>query len=358
MIKSYRMDNLSLEAKRDFLSLPRQIYDKFTRTQNLETESRILDGTHPLSNTWSYEVYLAYEAETVRARGLLCLYDSDPFAYLGFIEAKDTGSLKAVIEDAENSARARGKTKLYAPVDCSFWVGYRARVPDQRKRPFASEPWQDPMYLDVLYEMGYEVEERYYSHHYTAEHIMTLEIPLKFKTRYERALAQGYEFSRGKKRDFNSLIKEIYKLLVPLYVDFPIGKTIREEDFAALISPTLPLMNLDFLQLVRWKGELVGMFLTLPDYGALPYTRSGLSDLLKLLWLKKHSKHYIGLYMAVAKGHEGLGQSMLYPHYQQIKARKAGLTGALIHQGKPTGIYGKELIASHTEYQLLSKKLS
>ncbi|HHU53419.1 MAG TPA: hypothetical protein GXZ43_04995 [Clostridiaceae bacterium] len=225
------------------------------------------------------------------------------------------------------------------------------------RKPFTGERWQEPRYLKSLCDLGYTIEKTYYSHHYPAKAIQDSEVPPKFRQRYKEAIGKGYAFSTAKGKDFNEVIMDIYELLVPLYVNFPIGKNITKEAFTAMFKPLQHLIDPDLLHLVRWHGKLVAVLLTLPDYGTLPYGNPGLLDILKILWLKKYSKHYIHLYMAVAKGHESLGQAIMYLQYLEIKKRKAGTTAALVHQGKLTGIYGKALENAYTEYLLLSKKL-
>ena len=79
--------------RKDFLALPKTLYDKGKCPQDSKTERQILEETHVLSTTFKVTPFVAYigvdYSRKVVARALVTYYSDDETAYVGFFESVD-----------------------------------------------------------------------------------------------------------------------------------------------------------------------------------------------------------------------------------------------------------------------------
>lgn len=356
-IERFTSESYEKRQIEDFIELHNRIYPKNQRTQNAKELRLLLIGDHALSTTWETHAFLLYDEEKALARLLLTFYPGDKTAYLGFIEGVDNHALNSLMEEAETFANLKGTSKIIAPVDASFWISYRHVLSRNREIPWTAEPWQEERYTEVYENRNYSIAERYFSYSYKDSYIKSPEENKKIKKRYLDAIQEGYVFRNPKKGEFTSLLEDIYNLLMPLYADFPIYKKINYEAFKIMFGDMGKFLNRKAVELAFHNGKLVGFLLTIPDYGNLIYRKMTPLTIMRILFRKRFARHYLQLYMAVAKGHEGIGAALAHVQYSKAKISKIHASACLIHEGKATAIYGKKFVDDVTEYVLFQKFL-
>ena len=207
-------------------------------------------------------------------------------------------------------------------------------------------------------ENGFQICEHYTSNIYEA-----LEADNKdalYDNRYQSFLEKGYEIISPAAADFDTVIKQLYELLTVLYSDFPIYKSVSYEDFAKVFSDYRYILNMDMVKMAYFKGQAVGFFVSVPDYGNVVYHLSGVSglvNLLRVLRMKKKPKRYVMLYMGVHNEHHGLGKALVGSIMEELRISGLPSIGALARDGKITQNYGKDYISQCYEYVLLGKEL-
>lgn len=209
-----------------------------------------------------------------------------------------------------------------------------------------------PYYYEMFKDNGYEVCDTYYSNHYR-------QVPKGFenskhKLRYDTMVSKGYEEVRPTFSTFETHLRNIYKLLIELYKDFPTFKYIDEETFVANYKSLKYILDYDMVMLIYKENELKGFAVNVPDYGFL-INHINLINLLKIMYIRRHSKKYILLYMGVARDSLGLGGAMAEMIKNQLIKNKCTSVGALIHDGKVSGGFYKELSEYKTHYVLMNK---
>ena len=169
-------------------------------------------------------------------------------------------------------------------------------------------------------------------------------------------LEKGYIIRSTSAQNFDTDLINIYELLTNVYSNFPLYKDISKEQFVSMFGYLKYVLDFDMVKVVYKDGKLAGFFVSVPNYGNLT-SNINFGNLAKIKKIKKNGKDYILLYSGIGKEHPGLGSAMAEVIKEQLVRKKAYSIGALIHDGKVTNNYYKNLIINKWEYVLMEKVL-
>ena len=141
-----------------------------------------------------------------------------------------------------------------------------------------------------------------------------------------------------------------------LYSDFPAFKYIEKKDFMDIFGSYKYILDYDMVKIAFYKEEVVGFFISVPNYANLPY-KLNVRNFFKILQIKNKPDEYVMLYMGVDRRHLGLGNALSNVITMELKNKHVPSIGALVRDGKITQSYASELIRDRYEYVLLEKKL-
>ncbi len=338
-----------------FLSLPKKLYNKKELTNNYKEERQLLTKSHVLSHYFEVQALLVVSAQNKPlARCIVTSYKSDLAAYIGLFECvNDTKVANLLFEAAQNYCKSKGKTQIIGPVDGSIWVSYRLKC-DNFGKPYTGEPYNKSYYKALFEQSNFIVHKRYFSNIYSPDALFE---NAKAKKRLEDKLNEGYIFKSPTKSELEKQLSEIYALLMLTYKNFPAYKPLTEGEFLKLFGKIGTIADFSMVKLAYFKGELVGFFISVPNYGSTLLGRINVIKLMQFLYKKKHAKNFIIMYVGVKKGHAGLGTAMAELIKKQILARQLTCTGALIQEGKVTARYFGSDIERKITYELFSKDL-
>ncbi len=341
----------------DFLSLPKALYTKRTLMQNAQEERALLTGTHPLSGYFTLTPYLVYRDGQAAARGVLTAYPASSTAYFGFFECiRDSGCAKALFDAMKRGAWAGGFTQLLGPVNASFWIGYRLKRDNFDAPPYVGEPYNLDYYEGLLLENGFSVSARYRSNRFAKLPLFRYQ-KKKYRERYDAFAAKGYVIASSTSKSYDRDLREVYRLLMALYKNFPVFAPISEEDFLAYFSFYRRILDLSMVKIVYFQDQAVGFFIGVPDYGNLLYRRRSPLTLLRVLAKRQCSGRYVLLYMGVKPEHCGLGRAISHAIMKNLHRKNARSIGALIAEGKVTASYAQDSIEAQNEYTLYKTEL-
>lgn len=142
-----------------------------------------------------------------------------------------------------------------------------------------------------------------------------------------------------------------------LYKNFPVFKSISEEDFSQQFGSYKHILDFSFVKIAYYNKEAVGFVIGMPDYGNMLYGKLGVLKYVKLFLKKIRSSNYVVLYMGVKPEHSGLGNAMAYTMIKNVQKKRATTIGALIKEGKVTQGYVNNKIISSNTYVLLEQKI-
>ena len=341
---------------RDFVKLPKILYSSNENMENPDTMKKILLGKHPLSNYFKLDKFLILDDKD-KAIGRFCIttYEDDNAAYLGFFECiKDKETAKFLFDKADEFCKEHHYEKIQGPVDASFWIKYRLKI-NKFETPYTGEPYNKDYYFDLFKENGYEVKEHYTSNVFRSiDETYVNEI---FEERFKAFTANGYEIRSLREGEFDKAIDDVYRLLMVLYSDFPIFKNVGIEDFRKVFMSYEQIMDISMTKLAYFKGEVVGFYISIPDYGNLVYHTSNPFNIIRIIKAKKKPKRFIMLYMGVDQQHKGLGKALVYAIMKELKVNGLPSISALIRDDRINQKYAREDITDIYEYVLLEKKL-
>ena len=66
-------------------------------------------------------------------------------------------------------------------------------------------------------------------------------------------------------------MEKVYELIMDLYSDFPAFKYIEKEDFMDIFGSYKYILDYDMVKIAFYKEEVVGFFISVPNYANLPY---------------------------------------------------------------------------------------
>lgn len=339
---------------KDFIDLPKKIYSKEENMENPDTMKKILCETHPLNKYFQLDKFLIYQDKEPVARFAITTYPNEKIAYLGFYECIDDDTVaKYLFKEIANYTKANNYTKIVGPVDGSFWNKYRMKI-NLFNRPYTGEPYNKEYYFKQWKDNGFEIMD-----HYTSNHFHAIDENYhnpKFEEHYKEFIEKGYEIKKPKKEEIDNVIKELYYLITDLYKDFPIYKNISKEDFIEVFSGLKSIINVDMIRIAYLKNELVGFYISVPNYNNIVY-HLNLLNIAQILKIRKHPKEYVMLYMGVKQSHIGLGKAIIESIMMELAKNKLTSIGALAHDGKLTQKYAIEEAIEQYEYVLLSQKI-
>ena len=344
------------KAMSEFLALPKRLYKRSELMQDKKEETALLNGTHTLSRYFRViPILVSDENGTTAARGVVTVYPDRDCAYLGFFECiDDIGAAEALTECAENIARGEGKDSLIGPVDCSFWIRYRLKT-DNFGKPYTGEPYNLDYYEKLLTNCGFSNCGDYISNQFRK--VPSEYSDGKFSRRLPEFTEKGYELKSTTDETFDKCLREIYSLLIELYSDFQTYSRITEEEFVTLYSPLKKVIDHSMVKVAYFKGEAVGFFVSVPDFGNAVRGSITPSKLIRILGTKKKCRQYILLYLGIKPEHKGLGKALTDKLCMNLADNGAESIGALIREGKVNGSYFNKLLKGKCRYRLYSKKI-
>ncbi len=342
--------------KRKFLALPRILYSANTLTQSIGDEKALLENRHILSKYFTFYPILVLSGKAPAARGAVTVYPGDGTAYFGFFESiKSRAAAQMIFNKAEKIARAHGCTKICGPVDGSFWIKYRLKINRFEHFPYAGEPYNLPYYEKLFINAGYKAVHSYKSMRFGKMSAETDKS--KYTDRLADKKSEGYEIISPTAKSFDKCLREIYRLLIDLYADFPAYKRITEEEFAGIYSKLRYVMDYKMVKLAYKDSEPVGFYVSVPNTGNLTAGKFSIIKLIRLLKIRKYCDDYVMLYMGVSPEHHGLGKALVQSIKNELSSSGAKSIGALIRSGKITGTYYAECTDFEFKYTLFEKNL-
>ena len=349
------INNITLQ--RLFLRLPKLLYDRKTLMQDAAAERAILQGTHLLSPDFAVYPFVVTDGKRPISRALLTVYPGDDEAYFGFFESvNDKAAAKLLFDAVQEKARKLGIAKLTGPVNASVWIGYRLKTDAFSDTPFTGEPYNPPYYEELFLENGFAVSDRYISDMY-------IQIPKDYANkrleRREKQFAEkGVEIRDLDLAHFDESMGEVWALLTKLYADFPAFRPMDQARFMTMFSDYRKIVRPEMVKFAYFEGKMAGFFICVPDYGNLVYRSMTPWNILALLRRKSAPKRYVLLYLGADPEFLGLGALLTYRVILELRKNGAAPIGALIHEGKVTQNYARDLLKGTHAYALYSRELS
>ncbi|MBE9020751.1 hypothetical protein IQ272_32420 [Chroococcidiopsidales cyanobacterium LEGE 13417] len=207
----------------------------------------------------------------------------------GFFECiSDFDVAQALLQVACDWLREQGTTVVRGPIDFSTHNGCLFLVDGFDSPPMILMPYNPPYYPEFIERDGWYKGKDAYTYNFPLDK----PLPAEFEKAYRIACKAGITFRpiRTKGEEFEADALKVYDLLVRMFTDnysyspqTPAEFLDKARSFQSLIDP-------DVFPIAEYNGEMVGMWMGLPDYNiALKHLGGKLDWLgtLKFLWYRR-----------------------------------------------------------------------
>lgn len=207
----------------------------------------------------------------------------------GFFECiPDFDVAQALLQAACTWLREQGMTLVRGPIDFSTHNGCLFLVDGFDSPPLILMPYNPPYYPEFIERDGwYKGKDAY-----TYDFRLDKPLPAEFEKAYRIASKAGVTFRpiRTKGKEFETDALKVYDLLVRMFADNYSYSPQTAEEFLDKARSFQSLIDPDLFPVAEYNGEMVGMWMGLPDLNiALKHTGGKLDWLgtLKFLWYRR-----------------------------------------------------------------------
>lgn len=207
----------------------------------------------------------------------------------GFFECiSDFEVAQALLQAACNWLRQQGMTLVRGPIDFSTHNGCLFLVDGFDSPPMILMPYNPPYYPEFIERDGWYKGKDAYTYNFPLDK----PLPTEFEKAYRIACKAGITFRpiRTKGKEFEADALKVYDLLVRMFADNYSYSPQTAEEFLDKARSFQSLIDPDVFPIAEYNGEIVGMWMGLPDYNiALKHIGGKLDWLgtLKFLWYRR-----------------------------------------------------------------------
>lgn len=207
----------------------------------------------------------------------------------GFFECiEDFTIAQALLDTACKWLRSQGMTIVRGPIDFSTHNNCLFLVDGFDSPPMVMMPYNPPYYPEFIERDGWHKAKDAYAYDFPLDK----PLPLEFEKAYRIACKSGVSFRpiKTKGDGFEQDVKSIYQLFNTAFAN-NWSSTLRSE--AEFLEEAIDLQNLvdsDVFPIAEYNGEMVGFWMSLPDYNiALKHVNGKLNwlGILKFLWYRR-----------------------------------------------------------------------
>jgi hypothetical protein len=207
----------------------------------------------------------------------------------GFFECiPDFEVAQALLQAACKWLREQGMTVVRGPIDLSTHNGCLFLVDGFDSPPMILMPYNPPYYPEFIERDGWYKGKDAYTYNFPLDK----PLPAEFEKAYRIACKAGVTFRpiRTKGNEFEADALKVYDLLVRMFADNYSYSPQTAEEFLDKARSFQSLIDPDVFPIAEYNGEMVGLWMGLPDYNiALKHVGGKLDWLgtLKFLWYRR-----------------------------------------------------------------------
>jgi hypothetical protein len=207
----------------------------------------------------------------------------------GFFECVDDAAIAtALLQSACNWLRDRGMTEVRGPINFSTQNACFFLVDGFNSPPMVMMPYNPAYYPNFMVGDGWQKAKDAYAYN------LPLDKPLspEFEKGYRIACKSGVTFRpiRTQKDEFIEDAIALYKLYAKAFAGNWSSTPRTQDEFLEQAKSLQSLVDPDTFPIAEYNGEMIGVFMSLPDYNiALKHVNGKLNwlGILKFLWYRR-----------------------------------------------------------------------
>jgi hypothetical protein len=178
-------------------------------------------------------------------------HDGTPVGAIGYFESiGDYNVARALLDNAVCWLSSRhGLKRIWGPMNCDIWHGYRFKTAGFQEKPFLGEPYNKPYYQEFFLRYGFTVKAEWDSLEVCGHEAISNMIA-RGEARYRMLTDRGYRFEHiSAHRGSDDLVK-LHKVLCSSFSGFLGFTEISLEEFTALFERSRAAFDPDLAVLV------------------------------------------------------------------------------------------------------------
>jgi hypothetical protein len=207
----------------------------------------------------------------------------------GFFECVDDFAVaQALLDTASQWLKERGMTDVRGPIDLSTHNNCLFLVDGFDSPPMIMMPYNPPYYPDFVEQAGWVKAKDAYAYDFPLDQSLANE----FEKGYRIALKSGVTFRpiHTKGEDFERDCISLYRLFTTAFANNWSSTPRTQEEFLEEAKSLQSLVDPDVFPIAEYNGEMIGFWMSLPDYNIpLKQVNGKLNwlGILKFLWYRR-----------------------------------------------------------------------
>lgn len=286
-----------------FIELKERIQGKLEThfPEKLEDYSKILSDASPFSLDYEWVGFLVTRGTEVVAKAILSWRKKSSIGHIGFIDWVDDIEVARFLMNAmEQKARELKFTQVKTPVDLSFFIKYRIKMPNGGA-PFYGEPIYPDYYHDLFKQTGYSIVGVWDTYKVDRWGIIRSftkrrkQLKDRKHAHHDKVIVRNIRVA-----DWENEMSIVYDLFNKSFSQMPEFEPITFEQFKLVYSDFKYIMHPLYSYIVELHGKPVGFSINYPDPLPVLKTVKGktLTTIQKVLLLARLKLNYRTLLMA------------------------------------------------------------
>lgn len=285
------------EQQRAFLEVPRRVYknDPLWVEPLRSDVAAKFEAKNPFFQYGRLQQFLAMQGDVAVGRVVAAVNDrlvekaGQAIGLVGFFECvEDIGAAAGLLTAAMDWLRGQGMVRVRGPIDLSTHNNCLFLVDGFEESPLLMMPYNPRYYGPFFEQLGWEKAKDAYAYDFD----LRGQLHPKFEKGYRVACQAGVTFRpmRTKDPEFSQDCVSLYHLFNRAFENNWSSTPRSLEEFLEEAKSLRDLVDPDVFPIAEYDGEMVGFFMTLPDYN-IPLKKVkgklNLLGILKFLWFRR-----------------------------------------------------------------------
>jgi hypothetical protein len=279
-----------------FLAVPRQVYaqDKHWVEPLRSDIAKLFATDNPFLNYGRFQAWVALRNQQPVGRIVAAINDrlvereGVPIGVFGYFECVDEDAIaQSLLTTACDWLQQQGMVRARGPINLSTHNNCLMLV-EGFDQPLFMMPYNPPYYPQFMEQGGWTQAKDAYAYDLP----LNQPLPDSYEKAYRIALKSGIEFRplRIKGEGFETDCRNLYQLFTKAFANNWSSTPRSEEEFLEEARGLKSVVDPNIFPIAEYQGEMVGFFMSIPDYNVALKPVGGklnLPGLLKFLWYRR-----------------------------------------------------------------------
>jgi len=257
-----------------FIDFPHKLFEgnkNYVPELHIAQRDVLTPGKHPFHNHSVMQLFLAYDGSVIKGR-IAAIFNNNHNAFknvtegfFGFYDLyNDAAVSEKLLSEAKKWLLAKGATKMIGPVNPSTNETAGLLIEGFDSPPVAMMTYNNPYYLDLLTEAGFEKSVDLLAYHLPTNVVNKRSLALKDTLR-KRLSERNITIRNINLKDYKSEVEKILSVYNDAWIENTGFIPMTDEEFKYLAKDLKMILDKDFAMVAEHEGKTIGFALAIPD---------------------------------------------------------------------------------------------